>query len=217
MIILSGSGTVASNPSIFDAASTGSAENTNVSWSHTAAGSDRVLLVYIYYWNGGNTGSRISGVTFNGVALTFLDTQRDAGAQQRTMDVWYLLNPDTGTHTIAVSGMGFGSKCGVGISLSDAAQSAPTAFKANGNSTTASVTLTGTVNDLFIDAAGESNNGTDSTMTAGGSQTDRAQVTETGNQRMASSTAQGSASLAMIWTLQLTRNWSHIGVKVAHV
>jgi hypothetical protein len=173
--------------------------------------------VFVYYWNAGNTGaSRITGVTYNGVALTRVAFKVDGGSALRSMDCWYLLNPATGSHTIAVSGSDFGDKQGVGLSVADAVQSAPTAFSANGNGTAISTALTGTVNDLFLDGAGF-NQVDSATMAAGGSQTQRSNFTAGNNQRMGASTVPGTTSLAMTWTISATREWAQIAVAVSHV
>ena len=151
----------------------------------------------------------ISGITYNGVALTLLASQVNGGVAGRTQEVWYLLNPDTGTHTIAVTGTGSAAdKQGIGVSLLNAAQSAPSTSSAPGDSSTPAVTLVGTSSEVFLDFLGAGG-----TLTVGANQTQRANFAQ-GDQSAGASTAPGVASESMNWTLSGSTNWAIIGVKV---
>lgn len=68
------------------------------SWSHTCTGSNGLLLVACYTLSG-NT---VSGITYNGVALTLVGTTFDVNAIY--LSLYALVAPATGTHTIAVTG-----------------------------------------------------------------------------------------------------------------
>jgi len=83
----------------FDATSqsaTGSA--TSLTWSHTCSGSDRVLVVGILT---NNTTDILTGVTYNGVAMSLVDKQ------VMINNFWgysyYLIAPDTGANNIVIS------------------------------------------------------------------------------------------------------------------
>lgn len=81
---------------VVDATST-IAFGTTSTVNHTIGnGNNRLLLVGI-----GTRGGSVSAVTFNGVAMTRakLSTSYD----QCTGEVWYLYNPDIGTHQIAIT------------------------------------------------------------------------------------------------------------------
>ena len=67
------------------------------SWSHTCTGTNLILLVSVYESANSNG---VSGITYNGVALTQIGTVSNGNTQS----LWYLINPATGSHTIAVSG-----------------------------------------------------------------------------------------------------------------
>src|SRR5262245_15152673 len=108
-LVVAAPGAGRTQPIAFDAASTGQLRNTSsVSWSHTVgAGSNRLLVVGIGTEdNPGQGDSVVTGVTFNGVALT-----RVAGAQQQAAsagsenitDLWFMLSPPVGTGTVAVN------------------------------------------------------------------------------------------------------------------
>lgn len=78
----------------FDAASNGS-----TSWSHTCSGADRYLFVYTTT----NSAGGVSGVTYNGVAMTKL-----ASRSGDFMNLWGLASPSSGTNTISITGTGAG-------------------------------------------------------------------------------------------------------------
>ena len=98
------------------------------SWSHTVgSGSDRILVVG-FAAEGSDTA--ISSITYGGVGLTeaagtlgFIDP----GGNMQTTVLYYLLDPNSGTANIVItlSGGGFGSAIGGGISLENVKQQAP--------------------------------------------------------------------------------------------
>ena len=85
----------------FDAKSSGSGSNvTSVTVSHTVSGSNTILFVSVGTKDGGG-GAAVSGVTYNGVAMTNITTQNISSAYYQ--DLWYLINPSTGTNNIVAS------------------------------------------------------------------------------------------------------------------
>lgn len=76
----------------FDAVTNGGISNpvTSKTWSHTCSGSDRFLIV------GTQAGASITGVTYNGVAMTLIDTQG-------LTKMWYLIAPATGSNSIVAT------------------------------------------------------------------------------------------------------------------
>jgi len=70
---------------------------------------NRILIVGVGYRNASTDGD-ITGITFNGVALTKISEQTgESGAE-----LWYLLNPDSGSHNIVVTASGSIRGWGVG-------------------------------------------------------------------------------------------------------
>lgn len=88
----------------FDAVSTGMnpTDPTSLTWSHTCTGSNLVLVVGTSTESdtGGHTAQTVSGITYNGTALTKIRTDyiTDNGTE-----LWYLVNPTTGAHDIVVT------------------------------------------------------------------------------------------------------------------
>jgi len=89
--------------------------------SHDVSGSDTILIVGIGHEYIGET--YITGVTYNGTAMTRLE---GLTSYTRTYDlnVWYLLNPDAGTHDIAASSTSTQINI-MAVTLSGAEQEAP--------------------------------------------------------------------------------------------
>ena len=71
-------------------------------FTHTTNGANRLMLVGVSMniTNAPTTG--VVGVTYNGVALSFVGAHNDA-ANTRRVEMWYLLAPATGTHAVLVS------------------------------------------------------------------------------------------------------------------
>ena len=76
---------------VFDASSTAKGTAASLTFSHTCSGDDRYLKVTV----GINfTDSDVTGVTYNGVALTLLSALENVMRDE----FWYLIAPDTGAH-----------------------------------------------------------------------------------------------------------------------
>lgn len=80
-----------------DATSSGSGTGTTLTVSHTNTGSSLGLIVNVGLIS---TGDQVTGVTYNGVAMTLIDTI--ASSVNRSY-LFYLPAPATGTHDIVVS------------------------------------------------------------------------------------------------------------------
>ena len=137
--------------------SKGSAANgtgTTLTISHTVSDTyaDRMIVVFLA------AGSAPSGVTFNGDALTQLDTQVNGSTGAH---IWYRVAPDVATGNVVITFSGSTHAAATVLSLYNVDQSTPfgTAVKGTGTSTGAqpSLDVTTTVGDFVIDVvAGES-------------------------------------------------------------
>ena len=137
--------------------SKGSAANgtgTTLTISHTVSNTygNGMIVVFIA------AGSAPSGVTFNGDALTQLDTQVNGSTGAH---IWYRVAPDVATGNVVITFSGSTHAAATVLSLYNVDQSTPfgTAVKGTGTSTGAqpSLDVTTTVGDLVIDVvAGES-------------------------------------------------------------
>lgn len=208
----------------FDAAaSVGSNTGTPFTWSHTCTGSNLVLLVAVSL-RGQTT---VSSISYNGVALSKLDsdTTGTTGSDARS-ELWALVNPATGAHTVSVALSGSDRAAGVSVSLTGASQTGGaatfgTAAKANGTGTTPSVVATSAAGELVIDALGLYIAGANPTLTVDGSQTENAQDRSTNgggsNVKGGSSREAGAASVTMSWSNADSRAWAIVAVGVKPV
>jgi hypothetical protein len=106
------------------------------------AGTNRILFVGTTI----ATGNTVSGVTYNGVAMTQLNTQAISGATFSNTYLFYLVNPASGAHNIVVTGTGTTFMYSAAESFSGVDQNTPidanTTTTTTGTSITASVTTT---------------------------------------------------------------------------
>jgi hypothetical protein len=118
------------------------ASNGSSSWSHTVGTNPNTILLV----EGSGT---ISSVSYNGTALTKFDGHTNSGA---TVSIWYLKNPPTGTHTVAVSGGSSGGSISLsGVDLTNTF--GPTGNYSNGSNVT--LQGAGSVSLLGITTAGQ--------------------------------------------------------------
>ncbi len=139
------------DPFTFNTSITGGHKNsddTNAnSFSHTILNkTNRLLLVF----TNGNTQNGMSGVTFNGVALTLLSsTQFNSGNGQ----VWYMINPPVGTFNVVVSTSASQRTRGVACNLYGVDQTTPFGTVSQGNGVNSSSTIVTTnVGDIIVSA-----------------------------------------------------------------
>jgi hypothetical protein len=71
-----------------------------MSYSHTITGTNTLIICSVTYRPGGATYS-VSGMTFNGVPLTQKAVQ-NTEPYSSVVEMWFLTNPATGTHTAQV-------------------------------------------------------------------------------------------------------------------
>lgn len=178
----------------FDVSSVGA--GTGPSWSHTCSGSNRLLIVATADWVGGDTDTT-TGITYNGVALTKLTASKAFNTARSQL--WYLVNPASGAHTIAVTssaGMAFIASSYTGVD-----QSTPlgTPVANTGNSATpTSGSITGQVGNLLVDNVAVLGGG--GALTAGGGRTNMG-PSITGGWQCESSRVAGTATpITMGWT-----------------
>lgn len=149
-----------------------SAAGSSLSWSHTCTGSNLILVVGVA--RRGGTSSVVSGITFNSVALTNVTANHPSNAIG--VELWRLLAPDTGAHTIEITMSSSASIIeGFGVSYTGVHQSSPTGTPADidGNSSAPSVDVTSAAGELVVDVVGIKATDATETLTAGASQTSR--------------------------------------------
>lgn len=145
------------------------ANNTSLSWTHACGGNYRFLVVGIAvgYTSGG---TRTTGVTYNGVAMTSLgkvyannSTPPGAGF----VEMFYMVAPPVGSYTVAVSASPSSSLVGRSVSFIGVDQTTPYTdlTTSYGNSATASITVPSNFGNMVIDAVCAGTNITGATGT----------------------------------------------------
>lgn len=196
-----------------DAVSSAGGSASSFSWAHTCAGSDRVLLLGISWYD---TIDTISSVTYNSVAMTLVPSSSKSIGQYTTV-LYYLVAPATGSNTVAVTFTNAVFDFGGGaVSFTGADQSTPlgTANTASGTSTTPSVAITSTTGEIVLDTLIITHSGT---LTVDGSQTQRWNSTGGGFTKYAGSTEDGASTTTMSWSNSTSQDWAITGVPVKPV
>lgn len=139
---------LANFPGAFDAALYGGTNSGGnpLTWTHTCSGTDRILLVEVMSNTGGSsvgTGG-VSGVTYNGVALTFLATIETAtgGFYQ---SLWSLTNPASGANSVVATPAGSHTIYADSYSANGVLQTARPGVVASFASVSTASSLTGTL------------------------------------------------------------------------
>lgn len=190
----------------FDAASN-SAYNTAdalYSWAHTCTGSNRYLVVGVSMLS--VAGSNVSGVTYGGVAMTFLGAIASGSGAIRS-ELWGLISPATGSNTVEVTLSAALDSIAGATSFTGVNQTSPiegynSATATNVGAADATVNVTTVAdNDWVVDCVATS----DTAITVGAGQTSRNNVTGTlGSGAMSTEGPKTPAG-------SVTMNWTDVG------
>jgi hypothetical protein len=88
-------------------------------YSHTCTGTELILVVMVWTSFGAKT---VTGITYNGVALTEIGTDVDDATGNRHLAVWYLVGPATGAHNIVITLNTTGNVSAISASYTGASQ-----------------------------------------------------------------------------------------------
>lgn len=187
----------------FDAAS-GSGYKTassTYSWNHTCAGTDRYLVVGISMLS--VIGSSVTGITYNGVAMTFLGSRASVSGAVR-VELWGLVAPATGTNSIAVTLSAGLDSIGSASSYNGVHQVSPAEGEADASATNVGAAdatvnvVTVAVGDMVVDIVATD----DTAITVGAGQTSR--NNQTGALGSGAMSSEGpispAGSVTMSWT-----------------
>jgi len=182
----------------------------SVSFSHTTAGSDRVLLIGSAMTNASDASRDITAASYNSVAATAIRRDNNNTTNYAT-ELYFLANPDTGAHTVSLTFAGTGnSGNALAVSLTGVDTSSPVDAH-NGstvnNGTGISVDVT-TVSDnaVVVDLVAYSQS--IGTLVVGASQTQRENAVGGSSGGIEGSSTEGPKSPAGV----VAMSWSCTGV-----
>ena len=199
------------------------ATNTVTLVHNTFSGTNLVLVVGVSINLNSGPGVTVTGVTYNGVALTRAGFHNDS-INVRRVEMWYLVNPATGNNNVVVTeniaGPGVWGTVVGATTFTGADQTTPIrAFASNdsnGNTDAANVTVASGTNDMVLDTVAL--DGTHTVNSASGTQVQQwAQGSGgvTANDVYGyGSTHGGAASVPMSEILSATSRWSDAAVSV---
>lgn len=187
-------------------------------FSHTCTGSDRLLLVWVFFDRGNGT-YNVSSLTYAGVAMTQVAT---FAYGYRYLELWRLVAPAAGTANIAATYNNVGPTAKVIIrafSYTGVSQDAPlgATSSATGFGTTATLVVSSASGELVTDAIGGLSAGAN--IVVGSGQTSRYESDNgtTGIQAVGCSEEAGAASVTMSWTWATGDYWELAAVPIKPV
>ncbi len=192
-----------------------------LTFTHTTAGTNRLMLVAVSINITNGPTASVTSVTWNGTALARLGFHNDA-ANTRRVEMWYLLNPATGTtRNIVVTVNTTSVQEGVvaaATTFTGVDQTVPlgTFVSADGaNGGAAAMDVPSVINGMILDAVAV--DGTQG-ITVPGPQTSRWNVTRGANTNpgvtAAGSTRTGAPSVPIAENFTGTSNWSYGAVSI---
>jgi PKD repeat protein len=188
-------------------------DQSSLSFSHTSAGANRLLVVLVSYRNT----PQVNTVRYGGQSLT--RAGRTVSGTLLGTEIWYLVNPPTGTGTVEVT-LSLAKPFVAGaLTFTGASQTSPLGpyVGALGNSKTPGVTVASAAGDIVVDVlAAKWASGR--TAAAGAGQTQRwstfAASATNGVIGGGSSEPAAGASVAMSWTTRGSDVWALVGVAI---
>lgn len=212
-------------PATFDAAAyapgSGAAALT---FSHTTSGTNRGLVVFVGSYEDGSDDTRVTGITYNGVALTLGLKNFQGTSGFDCLEVWYLnAEPASGAHDVVVTvHSSVNSFCACAVSANDCNQSTRFGTFAENESlgsSIPSVVISAATDDLcvaglhYYENAGTytvtSNNDTAIALAGGGNWDKNDAGDDIG---FAGNRAAGAASVTLDFTMSGSCEWIMVGV-----
>lgn len=185
-------------------------------WSHTCAGSNRVIYVRLAQ----RFNSAVTGVTYAGTALTRLAQQKSPSDQIVNVELWRLVNPASGANnvSVALSTARYVAASAVSMSGVDQATSDGTPVVASNNSSSPSVSVSSATDQVVVDVVAVWTDAGTVTASATGGQTVDSNAyngNSTNNGvRGVHSHITGAASTAMSYSLSGATEWAEAAVAV---
>lgn len=197
-------------------ATNGSGADPGLTYTVAADADCLVVGVSLFESNGGI--GTVTGVTYNGVAMTQVVTTADsfAGGPYTRAYLFRLVAPATGAHAVAVTfsgaqGIVVGAQGFKGVDQTTPVSNSDSATSGAGTSATATVAVTSAVGEYTIDTV---------TAAAGLSAPTQTQLwvlgstTGFGFNFGAGSEATGAGSVTYQWTLAASDIWSHVALSL---
>ncbi len=186
---------------------------------HTTTGANLVMVVGVSLNISGRNSTTVSGVTYNGVALTSAGAA--AVTTNRRTEMWYLKAPATGNHnvvvTLSIPGAGTVGVVAGATTFTGADQTTPirTYVTSTGNSTNAFVNVASSSNDMVQDTLTLFAGTTAASTSASQTQRWAAASGASGNDVYGfGSTRQGALSVPMSEDLTASTRWAVAAVSV---
>ena len=200
----------------YDTSASDEGASASLTWNHTvSSASSNLLLVVGVAIDAPGGGDPVVSATYATVAMTKASAVEDGGGNART-ELWYLVNPATGTNEVKVVKTLTKKSICSSLSFAGVDQTTPVGLSASAQASSASpsVTVAGATDDVIVDSCAIST-AAGTTVTVGAGQTQRTNSKHSGNTPNGStSTEPGAASVVMTWDLSASRAWATAGMAI---
>lgn len=205
---------------IHDATTNSGALNnvTTPSYSHTRGGTCPNPVAVIRVSSQDGTPGTLNSVTYNGgsAALAPSTTHKKLHVTDTNVSrsLWIYKNPPSGASTVQANFSEIINAVIISTSTYcdvDQTTSTGTGVEAEGVGTGMTVNVSSGATELVVDI-GAADTGTDTTLTVGASQVERANLNSASNHRHGGSEETGAGTTTMSWTLGATRYWGTTSV-----
>ncbi len=188
--------------------STSVTNSDSMSTSHTIPTKANGLLMVGVTIDSNDT---VTTLTYNGIALTLLDARSNSSATRA--EVWYMLNPPSGTHTLSLNLSGNDQVLMGAIYFYNVDQGAPfgTHSTNSGNGDPISGSVSSATDEYVFDVLASDSV---ASMTADGSQTELWNSSMSGLGQGAASIRAGDTTANVTWTLDGPETYAHIIVPI---
>lgn len=184
------------------------------SFLHTCTGTNLILIVGLTVSASPDT-SMVGAVAYNGVSMTSAILQHSNNSTGGFVQIFYMLNPPTGTHSVAYSMSGGAGSvrimCGsisfTGVGQVIGVRNVTSAF---GASTTPRLTVASATGNMVVDVEC---NGSNIPVTIQTARLSRASTNTNQSGNMGQSTAAGAASVTMGYTTT-SDSWAMVGLDI---
>lgn len=186
---------------------------TTLTFSHTCTGSNLVLVVGVGTSVAG--GAIPSGVTYNGVALTFIDNSANGNPNTNT-SLWYLVAPATGTHDVVVTTAVNAAMSAGATSLTGVDQTSPLGITGKENATNrypSLVIATGTDNSWIVDVLSADGYVPTTTGTNQTARWDEAVPSVGFTPAGSTETTTTTGNYTMSWDMTISDQYSHVAAE----
>jgi len=131
--------------SLIDTSNSSSSASGSLTFAHDCTGADLIVVAVNTYDGTSSVNAEVSGITFNGDALTQAVEQQGLSGTNNWSEIWYKVNPASGSYNVVVTTSGGSADIGGGAMSFSGADTGTPIDDSVGETTNGGTTVTPTV------------------------------------------------------------------------